>query len=263
MRYERYSANIALAERLLAENKFINPHIGRINDIVSANLFVISMPKCATTSIQRGLEKLGHSVIHAHNDLSTFEAYPNGAILRREGIGLEQLIALRNARNHAPAYFFCGYREPVTWYLSIAGHFNLPLDQTLSNRFVANIEQTYPWGNYSLREAQRIVENSIGLTMLESEFDRERGYSVFSKGNAHAVLYRFDKIDAVEKYIRASIDDRFEMHRERKNERAEYLSFLDSFKLPTDVLATLYSTELHRYFYSDEESGFLIRRFSA
>jgi hypothetical protein len=46
--------SLAVATRIFAEASFLNTDVGPLNEALDIDLFVISIPKCGTTAIQRG-----------------------------------------------------------------------------------------------------------------------------------------------------------------------------------------------------------------
>ncbi|ADZ68827.1 hypothetical protein [Polymorphum gilvum] len=239
----------------------MNPDIGPINEIADIDIFVISPPKCATTSIQRGFERLGHKVLHAHNDLTTHDAFANGAILRRHGVGLLRLIEARQATSRRPAFFFCGYREVVAWYLSLAGQFGLPMTDDLTVDVPSALDLKMPWKNYSFEEPRRILEAATGLGMTGAR--AENGVCIQTKGRATLVFYRADRTDVVAQFIRSRIDPGFENRRERENADPAYAEFRARFRLPEPVLRRFYSDPVHAFFYKAEETETLVATYAA
>lgn len=248
---------------VLRRHKFENPYIGPINDVASTDFFVISLPKTATTSIQRSLEARGHRVIHAHNTSTTYDAFvANGKVLRRAGITLESLVQYRLAARPDPIYMFFGYRDPVTWYLSLAGHFGLDLNQDLKRNIVRNLEWAHPWNDYKFETTKEIVEAVAGVSLLDEDFDSSRGYSVIRSGQINVVLYRFDKVKHVADYVSGVLKSPFSINSERVNADGAYKKYVDEFKLPSRVLESLYDNDVMSFFYSKRDVESLLARFA-
>jgi hypothetical protein len=254
-------AKYKTALQLLKETKFTNEDIGPINEIAAVNKFVISIPKCGTTAIQRGFERIGHRVIHAHNNPTTYEAFSNGDRLRCAQIALETLVKLRRHLNTQPIHLFFGYREPVGWYLSLAGHFGVPLTEKLRAGIVSDLHYAYPWNKYRFAESQRIVESASDLKLLSGSFDTRAGYTTLHNRNIKVVLYRFDRMRELERYIKQNIDERFEMKNERVNMDYDYRNFVNKFRLPANTLKTLYGDSVFSYFYDRSESEQLVSKY--
>jgi hypothetical protein len=98
---------------------FSHPDIGLLNKASDTDFFVISSPKCGGTAIKRGLERCGHAVIHAHTNITTWDAVSNGDVLRANNVGMEHVLQARLIASSRPLYLFFGYRDPVSWYLSL------------------------------------------------------------------------------------------------------------------------------------------------
>ena len=259
--YLKTDEKFETARRLLKENKFENVDIGPINEIDTISKFVISIPKCGTTAIQRGFERIGHRVIHAHNNLTTYAAFANGDLLRREGIGLETLIGRRRHLNTEPIHFFFGYREPVSWYLSLAGQFSLPLNEALRAGIDCNLRDGYPWSRYRFAESKKLTERASGLKIFSTKFDIRTGYTVIRKKNIYLVLYRCDRMQDLEDYIQNNIDGKFQMKFERVNANPDYLEFVENFRLSAPTLEALYGGKIFSHFYDSRETAQLVSNY--
>lgn len=238
--------------KVLAENAFINPDVGDINAAQNTDYWIISLPKCATTSIQRGLERTGRRVIHIHTNSSLHGAYPNGNVLQDAGIGVEDLVRARLASSGKKVHCFFGYREPLSWWVSLAGQFSLDY-ASLAEDADGLSRHGHPWDKYAIEDMAEIVYKGFGVDISGQPFDSDRGVSVREYGNFNLILYRFDRMDAVEDYIRTEIDDRFVMEHDRVNIDENYLTFKTTFKPSSDALRKLYDDPWCRYFYAPAE----------
>lgn len=232
---------------------FYNPDVGPIHQFLTTDCFIVSIPKCGTSALQRGMERLGRSVIHAHTNSSTFSAFPNGEILRDHDIGMENLLKARIAANPKPVHVFFGYRDPLTWYLSLAGQFSLPLDAHLRDSFIPNWESGYPWRNYQIDEIARIIQEGTRVRILGHRFDTQSGITVIRKNNVRLVLYRYDRLKCAAKFIQENIDPAFELRNERVNQDDSYSTYRSNFRLPDSILVRLVKNRWFQHFYSDHE----------
>ncbi|WP_155801843.1 hypothetical protein [Magnetospirillum molischianum] len=259
------NAEIALwrdLSTILRDVKFENPDVGPINALDEIDIFVISPPKCGTTALQRGFERLGRKVLHAHNDPTTYEAFPNGNILRDAGITLDVMFRYRRALGRGPLHIFCGYRDPVGWYLSLAGQFSLPLNDALRDELVRNISQVAPWVRYSFEETRAAIEAAVGFDILTEPVDLERGYSLMRQGDVTVVLYRFDRLDSLADYIRQTIDPAFTLTRERANLDETYRHYTENFRLPRKVCESIFQGSIFSHFFSEDDRLRLIEKYS-
>ena len=243
---------------LLRDNSFDNRDIGKIDEIDSIDIFVISIPKCATTAIQHGFQMVGRPVLHAHNNLSFFQAFANGGRLVEARLTLERLCALRRRASRRPIYFFFGYREPVSWYLSLAAHFKVPFNENLRLGIADKLQRATPWMHYTFAESRRIVEEVSNIELMKKPFDRYAGYAVLRKGAVTVILYRFDRLDSLGAYVRSHIEPRFEVTAQRVNESPHYKHYRNTFRLPRATLETLYADSALNYFYGPEERATMI-----
>lgn len=263
MRHQMSMDALALATRIFAEASFLNPDIGPLNEALDIDLFVISIPKCGTTAIQRGLERLGRKVIHAHTNRSTYAAFANGDILRSNGLGMETILQARLAANARPLHIFFGYREPVSWYLSLAGQFSLPSDRVSKTGISERIRTEHPWNEYLIEDISRMIARSVGIDILGHVFDHRAGFSLLRNKNASVFVYRFDKITKVRDYIVDYLDSGFVLTRERVNEDVRYLTHKASFFLSSEELEQVYNDRWFQHFYTSLERSLLIDSYSS
>jgi hypothetical protein len=252
---------LKITRDLLSRNIFVNPDIGRLELAAQADAFVFSMPKCATSAIQRGFDNAGRPALHAHNNPTFYDAFSNGAILRQAGVGLEQIIRLRRLDNARPLFIFFGYREPVSWYFSLAGHFQLELNAGLRGDIISNLASGYPWARYKIGETLALIEAATGIDIWRRPFDRVAGYSRYSKGNVHLIVYRYDRLRELEHMIVDEIEPRFVMRRERVNTNSAYLQYVRDLRLDEAVLDKVMSGKFFDYFYAPAERRQLMGRY--
>jgi hypothetical protein len=252
---------LSAAAATLRDIRFTNPDVGPLNDLLGIDHFIISIPKCGTTAIQRGLERAGKPVIHTHTDASLFFAFPNGDELRNRGLGMANLLRARLAARPDPVHIYFGYREPVDWYLSVAGHFRLPYDQRLSDQIIPNLEFMYPWTNYRIDEIARIIEDATGVRLLSRVFDHEEVFTHIRLGHVNIVLYRFDRMDGVERYVAECVGAPFGFTQERVNAAPEYLASRETFSPSPAALERLYRDRWFRHFYRNDEAQRLAQHY--
>jgi len=249
---------------LLCKHKFHNPDIGPLNNIAEIDYFVLGMPKCGTTALQRGFERAGHKVIHAHTDQSTFEAFPNGSLLKNASCGMDKFLRLRcQERSKNPVYIFFGYREPVSWYLSMAHHFNIPLNDNLRALTVDRIHCKYPWNHYLISDIADTIGKGVDIYPGQHTFDHKVGYSVISARNVNLVLFRLDRLDSLANYIIRHVEKNFILRHERVTSDPRYIAYRQSFTVPRTILEELYADEYFRKFYNDHEKAELIDKYSS
>jgi hypothetical protein len=105
----------------------------------------------------------------------------------------------------------------VSWYLSLAGHFGIPLAEDLNRDIDSNLHYVYPWSEYQFSSTQNVVEQASGIQLFSETFNHKVGYTILNRLNVNVVLYRFDRLAELESYIQENIDDRFIMKNERAN----------------------------------------------
>jgi len=249
---------VARVTRVLREARFENPDIGPLNDAMEVDYFVISIPKCGTTAIQRGIEGVDRKVIHAHTNASLYAAFANGDVLMNNGVGLEAILKARLAVNSKPIQMFFGYREPISWYLSVAGHFGLEMDESLE-RDIIDRAATYPWNNYGIDDVNQIYRQGTGVNVLTCEFNHKAGIGLFQQKGVNLLTYRLDRIAEVQTYIAENIHGAFKLNQERVNADPNYNAIKKALSVAPRALAELYSNRWFRHFYAPAERDALSR----
>lgn len=225
------------------------------------DIFVISLPKSGTTALQRSFERLGRKALHAHNDHTTYAAFPNGEILREAGIGLATMLRYRKSLSDRPIYIFSGYRDPISWYLSLAGHFSLPLNRSLRNNIATYITQAAPWKEYTFADTVSVIEAGVGFSILDQPFNHDLGYHVIRQDGVIVVLYRQDRMQNLEAFIQEEIDGRFVLSRERDNNDDAYIKYKNSFTISPESAEHIINDSVFSYFYTADERSELLKRY--
>lgn len=131
-------------ESILSNHRFDNVDVGDLNAALDIDCWIVSIPKASTTSIQRGLERIGHKTIHAHNDPTTYDAFPNGDVLKNAGVMLRDIIRARLEASDRKIHYFFGYREPLAWWVSLAGQFGMNFDSLIDSSVHQSIKSDHP-----------------------------------------------------------------------------------------------------------------------
>jgi hypothetical protein len=259
----RRQRTLKRVRQVLDAVQFSNVDIGPLNDALDVDCFVVSPPKCGTTTLQRGLDRANRKVIHCHTDGSTFGAFPNGQVLRDNGLGMATILKARiAAKPKQRLHVFFGYREPVSWYLSLAGQFQLPLDSELKDGIATKICSAHPWNFYAIDEISNLIAEGVGLSPWDQTFDPRIGYAVSSNAQASLITYRMDRLDAVAGYIRSHIAPDFVLRHERQNADPLYKIYVNNLSVPRETLEQLYEDRWFRRFFSDAERAALIAAYT-
>jgi hypothetical protein len=252
---------LSVAARVFSDVTFSSLDIGPLHEALDIDYFVISIPKCATTAIQRGLERLGRKVIKAHTNESTYAAFANGDVLRKNGLSMENVLKARLAANTRPIYIFFGYREPVSWYLSLASQFRIPFHKLPINRIDIDVISEMPWSGYNINATAHIVFNATGVRIIDHPFDPEIGYTLIKSGNVNIVVYRFGILREIFSFIAKNIDQRFLLTYERVNEDPFYSLYKSTIRLAPDELEWIDKDPWYKHFYTPLERNELMRRY--
>jgi hypothetical protein len=235
-------------EKILDEKLFYQDDIGNLNKILDTNIFVISLPKCGTTSIREGFKNLNFRVIHCHINSSTFNNISNGDILKENNWGMEHFVKYRLESKPDEITIFSGFRDPVTWYMSMAFFCNnIPQD---SHNFLKNLYSEPPWSTYNFREHFDLIKNITGINIFEYEFDRESGFLILKKDRINLIIYRFDKLKSLETYIKTLFPD-FNLPLCRFTIDPRYKEFKNNFKVSIPDFEKLDNDPYTKYFFGN------------
>lgn len=260
MFFKAKSHRLRSLQKLLSEHRLRHDDIGDLSSIEKTDHFIISMPKVATTTIQRGLEQLGRKALHAHTDQSTWAAFEDHYVMRNSGIDLRSLIELRKRSNSRRLYFYFGYREPVSWFLSLGAFGQVSLDDSLITHFEDKFFRQEPWCKYTTGEPRFIIADATGLDPIV--IPNGSPFAVQHKKRCTVISYRLDHFDKVSAFIMQNVDARFVNSPHRVNDSTDYAAYRSKFRLPEEKLRRLYDTEVHRAFYTARETEKLIAKWS-
>lgn len=236
-------------EECLKKYSFEQQDIGNLNDVLDTNYFVISIPKCGTTSITDGLRKIGHKVIHAHVNCNTYHNMKHGFVLRDHNWGLEHFV-WRRLKKSNKITMFSGFRDPISWYLSLYFHHTSNIIPSLQENFYNNLYNEYPWSYYSFGEHFNLIKTCTGIDILEHDFDKENGILVIENDMVKLVLYRLDKIVNLEKYISTNVPG-FSLTRGRINKHDIYKNYVNNFRINQSDVSNLKKDPYVRFFFGD------------
>ncbi len=233
--------------------RFENEDIGKINSIGNIQYLIISMPKCGTTTIKQGFERVKHDVIHTHTDETCYTSLSNGDILKAKRVGLKQLIEYRLKRNSEKVVIFSGYRDTISWYLSMANQFDIDLDKTLENDIVNNLRLVRPWQNHSPFIQFSIIHDITGINIFDFHFDKEKGFGVIEKENIILVIYKIEGLKNLENYIRERFIRDYALVEGRVASDIQYKRFINGFKVNSTELDEIINNKFMKYFYSEKQ----------
>ncbi|MEZ5003165.1 MAG: putative capsular polysaccharide synthesis family protein [Chitinophagales bacterium] len=246
---------------LISNYEFIHKDIGTLNKIVDTNYFVISMPKCGTTSLKKGFINLNENVIHTHTNETGYKSLSNGQLLRKNQLGMDSFIQYRLKKNTAPIYIFSGYREPISWYISLSQQFKIELTDSLKENIIYNLKEKSPWKNYLPDEQFRLIEKCAGIKLEDHVFDKEKGFYHIKNGKLNLLLYRIDALSELEKYISENILPGYKLVTGRVNDNSLYVNFKRNFKLSPLQIDEVYNFPYLNYFYKNSAIDALKAKF--
>ncbi len=249
-------------DKLLEKYSFNERDTGDLCKLPDTDFFIISLPKCATSSLHYSILETGNNSFHGHSNQWLYRTISNGKILKQFGIGWEELIEYRLKKKSGQIFIFCGFREPVSRYFSLANELKLKFNSDLCEQISYKVNNLEPWSQMTPDEVFNILSKIMGIEVLNTVFDRERGFNVTVSGRITLLVYRIDAIRNVEQYIQEKILKKFILKPVRIAENEIYINFMRDLKLPMDELRILYNDKYVRYFYSDDEILHFKKKFS-
>lgn len=245
---------IKLVGNLLKTYKFKHEDIGELNKIIETDYFIISMPKCGTTSLKQGFSKLNLNVIQTHTNDVGYKSLTNGSILKKYNLSLDIFIKYRLLKSERPIYIFSGFREPIAWYLSLAQQFkNVNLDKSINKNIYENVYHKSPWKDYLPSIQFPLIEICSGINIFDYEFDKNEGIVCIKNKNINLILYRVDALSKLEKYISNNILRDYGLISGRINEDNSYLDFKLNFKLDSKTIEKLFDCKYMHHFYNENQ----------
>lgn len=103
------------------------------------------------------------------------------------------------------------------------------------------------------------LKHHFGIDVYRSDFPKDKGYSIFREGNTEAILIKLERLGEVAgEAFRKFLDiQSFELVSanigQEKNTSGIYERFLNSIKLPSKYLDTMYNSRFAAHFYTEEE----------
>jgi hypothetical protein len=237
-------------EESLKTYEYQQEDIGNLSEIPNTDIFVLSLPKCGTTSIADGFRNLGIKAIHAHTNESTWHYVTNGHILRENGWGMEHFIQHRLRTNPKEITIYTGFRDPISWYLSLMTHYTEILTLELQQNFICNLYNAEPWSSFSYVKQFKLIETCTGINILEHEFDQKNGLTVIKGSGFQLVLFRLDKINNLEAHIKKTTPE-FCLANKRINTSDGYARIKSLFKVSPSDMDMLKADPYVKFFFGD------------
>jgi hypothetical protein len=103
------------------------------------------------------------------------------------------------------------------------------------------------------------IKGGLGIDIYDYKFERRRGYSIIKEGNIEILLYRMESLSnifsqAMEEFLGISDLKLLETNVTSKRTYGNaYKRMREDVRFDTSFLSEVYSSELVRYFYTEEE----------
>lgn len=230
---------------------------------------VLTMGKVASKSICQALKSLPMEILpaqvyHVHQvNPKTINNNLPGCLpaLTHPAVGLAlKNIYDRNSDNKLKWKFIAGVRDPIM--LAISGVFEIAPDSSKEqvNQKIDGVLK-YLLSYFSIQ-----YNDALGINIYDYTFDCEKGYSIIDKGNRSILLFRLEDLPRI--FSSAMADylgiDGLELKKVNVGKEKPYGNIyqevLDTVKFSKTYLDEVYSSELVRHFYSEQEIDSFYRR---
>lgn len=253
-------------------NKY-RPLIGAI-DLDIPFVTIVSPPKTGGNTVSDALAREGIPHIHYHN----------GSDLKENPEKLGGWVSI--IRDKCKKYII-GVREPVSQNISLMfnqtpNFFSLRTNsnnldaQWLFDNYVEAVVMGYAKGDsiyehelmstgtnfieelYIQSYFQKTIKTTLGIDVYQSEFDKERGYSVVRQDGKDIFLYQIEKLKTLKQELAEflevpSLDYGVSNDGSKKYYHHAYTNFLNEFVMSEKYYEYSYSCKFMKHFYSDKD----------
>lgn len=217
--------------------------------LYDADLHVFQMGKVGSHTISRGLQEAGYEgkVIHLHWVTDLVHGYPSNRL------PYSRILVHERER---PVKVISGAREIVSW--AISGQFQYQGGALINVRdAVAMIEERF-WG--ACQDGLRWFDHRYfcDLDVYASPFDHASGFTRIEHGGLDLLVYRQEDLSRLGPTFASFLDlSEFAIGAANVGNGKKYATLyrevVRRFRLPGNLLSTLYDSPFMRHFYSDDE----------
>lgn len=217
--------------------------------LFDADLHVFQMGKVGSHTISRGLQDAGYDgkIIHLHWVTDLVHGYPSNRL------PYSRILVHERER---PVKVISGAREIVSW--AISGQFQYQGGALINVRdAVAMIEERF-WG--ACQDGLRWFDHRYfcDLDVYASPFDHASGFTRIEHGGIDLLIYRQEDLSRLGPTFASFLDlPEFAIGADNvgsgKRYATLYREIVRRFRLPGNLLSTLYDSPFMRHFYSDDE----------
>lgn len=217
--------------------------------LYDADLHVFQMGKVGSHTIARGLQQAGYAgrVIHLHWVTDLVEGYPSNRL------PYSRILVHERER---PVKVISGVREIVSW--AISGHFQYLGDALLNVRDAMAMVEDHFWA--SCQDGLRWFDHRYfcDLDVYASPFDHAAGASRIRHAGLDLLIYRREQLSKLGPTFADFLElPGFDIGAANVGSGKAYAMLYREvarrFRLPGNLLSTLYDSPFMRHFYSDDE----------
>ncbi len=221
----------------------------KINDI---DYFVISMPKCGSTSLYNALRRIApDSAMGFHSNFTLFRLHGDKNVTTQSLLGARDLI-------NRPYYIFLPFREPIG--RKISQYYQYGKSKGKNVETIKKEIREFCLGDYSLFSPsdRTEIDEELSYTSIYQDtdlpkFNKELGYVHTVSGNINVIRYTLLNIHNLEKYLQQILSKDFNILVEKKSiDKNGYFEVRNSIKFSDKELDKIYN-RFGSYYYTEDQ----------
>lgn len=235
------------------DNKLPPISPNKINDI---DYFVISMPKCGSTSLYNALRRIyPDSVLGFHADFTLYRLHGD------ESVTTHSLLSARDLINR-PYYVFLPFREPIG--RKISQYYQYGKSNRKDIETIKREIREFCLGDFSLFSPsdRTEIDEELSYTSIYNDphlpvFDKTLGYVHTTNGNMNVIRYTLLNIKNLERYLQEILSQEFKILVEKKSvDKNWYFEVKNTIKFSDEELDKIYDLFSSYYYTEDQIKSF-------
>ena len=213
--------------------------------IADIDYFIISMPKCGSTSLYNALRRIApDAVMGFHSDHTVLRLH------RSSNITIESLLDIRSFIDR-PYYIFFPFREPIS--RKISQYYQYSKSDGKDIKTIKKEIREFCLGDVSLFNAGEITEIDENRNNPPPTFDKSLGYTHTVAGNINTIRFTLLSISNLEGYLQDILSPDFTIGMDMKSvNKNRYFEVKETIKFSEEELDKIYS-KLCYYYYTDDQ----------
>ncbi|WP_299061918.1 putative capsular polysaccharide synthesis family protein [uncultured Polaribacter sp.] len=242
----------------------------------SNSVIVLTMGKVGTLTICNSLEKIDINHVHPHSLIHSYPGthflknvklpfskhiyYTYKTITKRIKIKIWKLLS-------SEIVIVTGIRDPFSRYISAffeqAHYLNYDTNKNDIEDVIKKLDYHGDF-NSTFNWFDKEINKVFGIDVFKFNFDKEKGYSVITKGKVKLFIYRLDKLNDLEAELKDFIgSEKFKLisHNILDN-NLNYLKLKDAYKFKKIEINEVVKSEFMKHFYKKDELNNLLDKWT-